>query len=158
MPEPVDLDQHGIARVAAEPFGEDARLSVGLDDAFEGLAVLARGKADVDPVAVGHVVQALVANDVRGLQAAGALTQFGFGLHGDAHRLPVRVGQVLAFPAVEQPRVPAAPRLANARPQLPRAVRRLPHAEVDRLLSLSRVLAQIGITGDLPPVCRRSQE
>ena len=53
------------------------------------------------------------------------------------NRLPVGIGQLPSFPTVEQPRVAAAVRLADARPELPGPVGRLPNAEIDRLLRVA---------------------
>ena len=55
MPEPVDLDHHRVA-CCSRPFAENARGAVGLDHAGEVFAVVAGGKADVVPVAIGHLV------------------------------------------------------------------------------------------------------
>src|SRR5690606_10993083 len=51
----------------------------------------------------------------------------------------------------KHPRVTARLRKANARPQLPRPIRRLPHTKIDGLLPLARILAQVGIPRHAPP-------
>ena len=83
IPEVTGLQQHGVARVEARPFGEDTGLAARLNDAREFLAVRARRKANVHPVAVRHIVEIALLDNVQ-------ITQWI-----DFHLIGVRCNQFL---------------------------------------------------------------
>ena len=72
--------------------------------------------------------------DIRRLQPSLSFPQRCVSSHSDSHRPPVGVAELPAFPAVKQPAVTSTLRVADARPNLPRAVGGLPDPEVHRLL------------------------
>src|SRR5262249_10132585 len=128
----------------------DFALRVG--SALEVFSVRAHGATDIVPSAIKHHVVFTCAENKGRLQAALDLPGLRIGSHGDAHWVPIRLGLVRAFPVVKKPPVAALFGVANARPELPRSVSGLPHAEIHRLLFWTGQVAQVRIARDLPPI------
>src|ERR1043166_4143960 len=151
VPEIANTNYHGVARVTSRS-AKERDFALGIGQAHESLAVRAYGGTDIIPTAVKHHVVCALAENVRRLQAPCLLAKLRIGAHRNAHRFPIRISQPRAFPTIKEPRVAALFRVTNAGPELPRAVRPLPHAEINRLLLGVGQFAQIRIARDLPPV------
>src|SRR5690606_4683067 len=130
VPAVVDPHQHDVAPVCAFARGEEPGIVTGPPPAREGFPVLARLRVEAGTV-VHHHVTAVLTDDERRADAPRILALGRVGTLCNSFGRPVRVGELCPFPTIEQSRVVRITRVANAGPQLPGSVRRLPDGEVD---------------------------
>src|SRR5262249_25408003 len=93
-----------------------------------------------------------VAENKRRLQPAFKFPGAWVSAHRNPHRFPIWLGELCAFPAIKEPGVAVLFGVANARPKLPRPIRRLPNRKIHWLLLGIRQLSQIRVARDLPPL------